>query len=121
MLGMTAGAIAGALGLAAMPIAAGAEPLPIIVMLGITGALINVVQTTMYALATHVYPTTVRATGVGTAVAVGRTGGVLSTYSGAWALESGGSAAFFGSMATAMAAVFVCLSLVVRHVPRPPR
>lgn len=121
MLGMTAGAIAGALGLAAMPIAAGAGHLPIIVLLGITGALINAVQTTMYALATHVYPTTVRATGVGTAVAVGRSGGVLSTYSGAWALESGGSAAFFGSMATAMAAVFVCLALVVRHVPRPKR
>jgi AAHS family 4-hydroxybenzoate transporter-like MFS transporter len=117
MLGMTAGAIAGALGLAAMPIAAGAAHLPIIVMLGLTGGLINAVQTTMYALATHVYPTTVRATGVGTAVAVGRSGGVLSTYSGAWALESGGSAAFFGTIAAAMAVVFGCLAVVGRHVP----
>jgi AAHS family 4-hydroxybenzoate transporter-like MFS transporter len=118
MLGMTAGAIAGAAVLAAMPITAGAAHLPIIAMLGFTGALINAVQTTMYALATHVYPTAVRATGVGTAVAIGRSGGVLSTYSGAWALESGGSSLFFATIAAAMAVVFACLASIVRHVPR---
>jgi MFS transporter, AAHS family, 4-hydroxybenzoate transporter len=117
MLGMSAGAIAGALGLAAMPMAT-SYSLPIIAMLGITGGLINAVQTTMYALAAHVYPTTVRATGVGTAVAVGRSGGVLSTYAGAWALEIGGSGAFFGLMAAAMTLVFGCLAAVRRHVPR---
>ncbi|HXW05248.1 MAG TPA: MFS transporter [Vicinamibacterales bacterium] len=118
MLAMTAGAIAGCVGLASMSITAGAAHLPIIVMLGLTGGLINAVQTTMYALATHVYPTSVRATGVGTAVAVGRSGGVLSTYTGAWALEAGGSSAFFGSIAAAMAIVFACLASIVRHVPR---
>jgi AAHS family 4-hydroxybenzoate transporter-like MFS transporter len=35
------------------------------------GALLNAVQTTMYALATNIYPTEIRGTGVGTAVAVG--------------------------------------------------
>ena len=47
-------------------------------MLAWTGGLINAVQTTMYALAAHVYPTSIRATGVGTAVGFGRIGGVLS-------------------------------------------
>jgi MFS transporter, AAHS family, 4-hydroxybenzoate transporter len=120
MLGMSAGAIAGALGLAALPIVALSDAFPIIALLGITGGLINAVQTTMYALAAHVYPTSVRATGVGTAVAVGRSGGVLSTYAGAWALELGGSGAFFGLMAAAMTLVLGCLAAVRRHIPRTP-
>jgi MFS transporter, AAHS family, 4-hydroxybenzoate transporter len=118
MLGMSAGAIAGALVLAIMPIAVTSGALPIIIMLGYTGGLINAVQTTMYALAAHVYPTMVRATGVGTAAAVGRTGAVISTYAGSWALDAGGSHAFFGLMAAAMMSVFVCLALVRRHVQR---
>jgi AAHS family 4-hydroxybenzoate transporter-like MFS transporter len=89
-------------------------------MLGFTGAMINAIQTTLYALAAHVYPTIIRATGVGTSVAFGRVGGVLSTFAGAFALEAGGSRAFFGLIAASMAVVFVCLSLVRRHVP-PPR
>jgi AAHS family 4-hydroxybenzoate transporter-like MFS transporter len=119
MLTMAAGAIAGALLLAATPIAAASATLPIVVMLGFTGGLINAIQTTLYALAAHVYPTTVRATGVGTAVAFGRIGGVLSTFAGAWALDAGGSRAFFTLMGTSMTVVFICLALVKRHVPRP--
>ncbi len=117
MLSMSAGAVTGALVLGAMSFGPTSNTFQIVVMLGITGGLINAVQTTMYALATHVYPTPVRATGVGTAVAVGRSGGVLSTYAGAWALEAG-SAAFFGLIGIAMALVFFCLALVRRHVPR---
>ena len=63
-------------------------------MLAWTGGLINAVQTTMYALAAHVYPTSIRATGVGTAVAFGRIGGVLSPSLGSWALESGGASQY---------------------------
>ena len=63
-------------------------------MLAWTGGLINAVQTTMYALAAHVYPAGIRATGVGTAVAIGRVGGIGSSYAGAWALESGPSQMF---------------------------
>ena len=82
-----------------MPITATSNALPIVVMLGITGAAINAIQTTLYALAAHVYPTAVRATGVGTAVAFGRIGGVMSSYAGEWALGVGGSSAFFALMA----------------------
>ena len=44
----------------------------------LTGGLLNAVQTTMYALAAHVFPTEIRSTGVGFAVAVGRIGNVLA-------------------------------------------
>lgn len=116
MLVMAAGAIAGAVVLAFMPIgpqSAGA----VLAMLAWTGGLINAVQTTMYALAAHVYPTAVRATGVGTAVAFGRIGGVLSPSVGSWALESGGSSRYFGLMAATMVMAFVALSAIRRHIP----
>src|SRR5258708_24454255 len=88
MLVMAAGAVAGAVMLALMPIgpeSAGA----VLAMLAWTGGLINAVQTTMYALAAHIYPTAVPATGVGTAVAVGRLGGVPLPPPGSWRPDSG--------------------------------
>ena len=94
MLGMTAGAIAGCLLLASVPIGQ-QSTFAVLAMLAWTGGLINAVQTTMYALAAHVYPTAIRATGVGTAVAFGRIGGVLAPYAGSWALESGGASRLF--------------------------
>jgi AAHS family 4-hydroxybenzoate transporter-like MFS transporter len=118
MLSITAAAILGAIVLASMPITATSSALPIVAMLGFTGAAINAIQTTLYALAAHVYPTAVRATGVGTAVAFGRIGGVMSSYAGDWALRAGGSHTFFTMMAVSMTVVFVGLALVGRHVPR---
>jgi len=115
MLTMTAGAVAGGAVLANMNIGTPAT-VAVLVMLAWTGGLINAVQTTMYALAAHVYPTGVRATGVGTAVAFGRIGGVVSTYAGGWALEFGAST-LFGFIATTMTVVFVALSAVRRHIP----
>ena len=73
----------------------------------ITGGLLNAVQTTMYALAAHVYPTEIRSTGVGTAVAFGRVGNVLAVYVGGFALDRGGTAGYFLSWAVLMALVFV--------------
>jgi AAHS family 4-hydroxybenzoate transporter-like MFS transporter len=89
----------------------------ILVMLTITGGLINAVQTTMYALAAHVYPTPMRATGVGSAVSFGRTGAILSGYAGPWALELSGSASFFAVMAASLTVTFIALATVRRHVP----
>src|SRR5439155_9677498 len=63
MLIMTAGAIGGALTLAAIPITRDTGVVLLLALLTLTGGLINAVQTTMYALGTHVYPASVRATG----------------------------------------------------------
>jgi AAHS family 4-hydroxybenzoate transporter-like MFS transporter len=74
----------------------------------------------MYALAAHVYPTEIRATGVGTAVAVGRIGNVLASYVGSFALETGGAPAYFTTWAITMAIVFASLALVRHHIKRTP-
>ena len=115
MLVMAAGAIAGAAVLASMPITTQSS-FAVLAMLAWTGGLINAVQTTMYALAAHVYPTAVRATGVGTAVAFGRIGGVLSPSVGSWALESG-SSRYFGLIAATMTCAFAALASIRRHIP----
>jgi AAHS family 4-hydroxybenzoate transporter-like MFS transporter len=119
MLAMTAGAVAGAAAMAAVPIGT-QSALVVLVMLAWTGGLINAVQTTMYALAAHVFPTGIRATGVGTAVGFGRIGGVLSPYAGSWALESGGGSRLFALIAVTMTLVLVALASVRRHIPRLP-
>ena len=116
MLGMTAGAIAGCLVLASVPIGQ-QSTFAVLAMLAWTGGLINAVQTTMYALAAHVYPAGIRATGVGTAVAFGRIGGVASSYAGAYALEYGPSQ-MFAFIGGTLAIVFAALGAVRSHIPR---
>ena len=85
-------------------------------MIGVTGALLNGVQTTMYALATNVYPTEIRGTGVGTAVAVGRIGNVLAVYVGNYAIDLGQARGYFLSIAILMALVLVSLAVIRRHI-----
>jgi AAHS family 4-hydroxybenzoate transporter-like MFS transporter len=117
MVGMSALAVLVGLGLARMPVVAPAS----IVLMGmviLSGGLLNGVQTTMYALATHVYPTSVRGTGVGTAVAFGRIGNVLAAYVGNEALTLGRNAGYFASWAVGMALVLLTLAAITRHIPR---
>jgi AAHS family 4-hydroxybenzoate transporter-like MFS transporter len=118
MLAMNAGAIAGAGTLSLMTISVDAALAPIMIMLTLTGGLINAIQTTMYALATNVYPTAVRAGGVGAATAIGRTGAIMSGYAGPLALAAGGSASYFGLIAAAMGVCLAALASVRRHIPR---
>lgn len=116
MLSMATVAVASALVLMVMPITV-VSATSTIVMLGITGGAINAVQTTMYALAAHVYPTTVRATGVGSASAIGRFGAISSVFVGSWALGHGGGPSFFLLIGAAMAATAIALALLRGHVP----
>jgi AAHS family 4-hydroxybenzoate transporter-like MFS transporter len=111
MLAMCAGAVAGALAIRSLAVI---EPsLLVFALLAWTGGLINGTQTMMYALAAHVYPATIRATGVGTAVAFGRIGGVVSGYAGL----SSGLSGLFTLLAAMMSLVLVSLALVRRHIP----
>jgi AAHS family 4-hydroxybenzoate transporter-like MFS transporter len=86
-------------------------------MLLLTGGLLNGVQTTMYALAAHVYPTPIRSTGVGLAVAVGRIGNVVAAYAASAAIDRGGPPAYFVLWSVLMLFVFLALACVRRHVP----
>ena len=117
MVTMATAAVLCAFGMSRMEIAAQSAVGPIVIMLIVTGALINGVQTTMYALAAHVYPTAIRAGGVGTAVAFGRSGAIVTGYAGPWALEYRGSESFFWLMATALIVTSIALAAVRRHVP----
>jgi AAHS family 4-hydroxybenzoate transporter-like MFS transporter len=120
MVTMAAAAVLCAFGMSRMEIAAQSAVGPIVIMLIVTGALINGVQTTMYALAAHVYPTAIRAGGVGTAVAFGRSGAIVTGYAGPWALEYRGSESFFWLMAAALIVTSIALATVRRHVPASP-
>jgi AAHS family 4-hydroxybenzoate transporter-like MFS transporter len=112
MIGMCVGAAAGALLIAG--IVTPSPNLTMFLLLAWTGGLINGTQTIMYALAANVYPATIRATGVGTAVAFGRIGGVVSGYAGL----SSGLAGLFGLLGGLMVIVAVALAAVRRHIPR---
>jgi AAHS family 4-hydroxybenzoate transporter-like MFS transporter len=117
MLGMSALAVGTSLALAGMTIEAPASLLLMSFMI-VTGALLNGVQTTMYALTTHVYPTEIRSTGLGAVVAFGRIGNVLAAPVANGALDRGGNSAYFGAWAAAMAVVTLALAAMKRHVPR---
>lgn len=117
MLGMSALAVVCGFILAGADISP-ANGVFLAVMFVLTGGLLNAVQTTMYALAAHVFPTEVRSSGVGFAVAVGRVGNVLAATVANEAFNRGGNAGYFGSWSALMAVVFVALALVSRHVPR---
>src|SRR5207244_10001165 len=114
MRGLSALAIASGFIVAAMPL--DPQSVPLLLMLILLGGTLNAVQTTMYALAANVYPTEIRGTGIGTAVAVGRIGTVLASYTGNFALDRGGPPAYFSTFALGMVAVFISLSVIRRHI-----
>lgn len=69
-----------------------------------------------HALGPAIYPEAVRGRGTGFALAIGKSGAVISSYSGAWAINHGGMA-YFGLIATAAVVQFCCFSLIRRHAP----
>ncbi|MBY0493003.1 MAG: MFS transporter [Cyanobacteria bacterium] len=117
MMLMAAAAACTGIGLATMTIDA-SQVVPVMAMLTLIGVLINGVQVALYALAAHIYPSVVRATGVGTASTVGRLGAIVSGYAGAWAIDYRGSASYFTLIAVAMVSTLVALTFIKRHVDR---
>jgi len=117
MITMVGGATISAIAMSALHITPSTSTVSIMTLLTLTGGFINAVQTTMFSLAAQIYPTAVRATGVGTAVSLGRSGALLSTYIGAWALDAGGPRTFFFVVAVAMIACGIALAAIRRHIP----
>ena len=106
-----------ALALLLIPIQAHGDHTLLITCLGINGLLANAVQTSMYALAAYVYPTTIRATGVAYCSALGRTGGLLSSLFGSTVIQAG-PGVYWQALAIAMVFAFAGLAWVRSHYPR---
>lgn len=92
------------------------SPTVAIIQLFLLGACFAGLQTTLYALAAHVYPAAVRSTGVGMCGSVGRFGAVTASFAGA-ALLALGNGALYGMLAIAGFATGVLLLAVKRHSP----
>ena len=116
---MLSGALAcaaSALALLLVPIQAHGDLSWLFSGLFVNGLLANAVQTSMFALAAHVYPTSVRASGVAYATSVGRVGGLLSSLCGAAIIQTG-SSAYWYALAGAMVCAFAGLAWVRSHFP----
>ncbi|MFA6117618.1 MAG: MFS transporter [Sphingomonas sp.] len=84
------------------------------VIFAILGLTIAGLQVALYALATQIYPTAMRASGVGFAAAIGRLGAIASSAAGALSLANGASI-FFVILAVAMAGAGVALASMRHH------
>jgi MFS transporter, AAHS family, 4-hydroxybenzoate transporter len=116
---LLAGALAGAgsaLTILLIPIHAHGSHILLFTCLGISGLLTNAVQTSMYALAAHVYPGSIRATGVAYAATLGRFGGLLISLFGAFIIQAG-PGAYWYAMAMSMVCAFAGLAWVRGHYP----
>jgi AAHS family 4-hydroxybenzoate transporter-like MFS transporter len=85
--------------------------------LGLHGLFVNAVQTTLYALAAHVYPTKVRASGVAAAASIGRLGAILSSFTGALIIQAG-SASYLRVLAVSLICSTIGLAAVRKHFQR---
>jgi len=116
---LLSGALAGAasaLAFLIVPIQSHGDHWFLIVCLGINGLLANAVQTSMYALAAHVYPTSIRASGVAYSAAMGRLGGLLSSLFGSHIIQAG-TGTYWQTLAVAMIFAAGGLAWVRSHYP----
>ena len=116
LLWASAGGAAAALALMFVHIAPRGDHTLLIAGIGLQGLFVNAVQTTIFALASHVYPTPIRSTGVACAAAAGRVGGIASSLGGA-AIIQAVSGSYLAVLAAAMAVTGVCLAIVRNHCP----
>lgn len=89
----------------------------LLIVLTALGFTVNGVQTTMFALASHVYPSRLRSTGVGAALGFGRVGAMTSSLAGFYLLSSGNTTGFFTLLALAMAGSGLALATIGHHIP----
>jgi AAHS family 4-hydroxybenzoate transporter-like MFS transporter len=106
--------VVSAAGLLLVPLDPAGSQIPVIVGFGLIGFFANAVQTTMFALAAHVYSTEVRASGIAAAAAAGRVGGLLSSFAGA-AIIQAGSGAYLCTLAVSMAVTAAGLAIMRNH------
>lgn len=116
-------AVLGAASMAALAVmpgafAPGAPAWVPMTLMAAAGAMILGLQTGLYSLSAHIYPTPCRASGIGSAMAVGRIGGILSSFAGVLlAMIGEGVGTFFGGIALVILTAGVAILVIGRHVP----
>lgn len=118
MVAMAIGGLATAIALFLFPLSPAQPVIVMILALGLLGGFVNGIQTTLYALAAHIYPVGIRASGVGAASSIGRIGAISSSFIGAAMLTALGSAGFYALMILAMGVTTGALMLIRRHSAR---
>ncbi|WJT00787.1 MFS transporter [Novosphingobium humi] len=86
-------------------------------LIAVEGGCVNGAQTSLYALASNIYPAVTRARGVGLATGIGRIGAISSALLGAMVVGALGLAGFHWAIAGVMVVVAVAVNLIARHVP----
>lgn len=86
--------------------------------LGVHGLFITALQCALYTLCAHLYPTSIRVTGTATALSIGRTGAILSSFVGAAMITAGGSVAYLNLLGGSMIVTVLALALVRNHFSR---
>ncbi|HLG86759.1 MAG TPA: MFS transporter [Alphaproteobacteria bacterium] len=108
----------GAVSAFALTNAGSMDPRLLVLGLGVHGLFVNAVQSTLYAVCAHVYPTAVRATGTASALAVGRLGALAAALVGAAVITARGLPAYLAMLGIAMTGVLVALALLRDHIPQ---
>lgn len=87
-------------------------------LFALLGAAVLGLQVLLYSLAAHVYPTPIRATGVGVAAGLGRFGAIVSANLGAFLLAMNGAISFFAAVCACIVATGFGVAAIRRHIPR---
>lgn len=91
---------------------------PLLALMTALGGFVLGAQIGLYSLTAHVYPTTCRSSGLGSASAIGRSGGIVGAWAGGVALTIGdGVTPFFDGLAAVLFTTAVAMLLVRRQVP----
>lgn len=74
-------------------------------------------QTVLYAMGGHLFPTEVKATGIGVSISAGRIGAILSAFTGIMAFNMGGGFGFFGVLGAAVAVALLLIVIIKNQIP----
>jgi AAHS family 4-hydroxybenzoate transporter-like MFS transporter len=93
------------------------NPLAMFGIIAAAGFGIHSLQTGLYLVSAHVFPTACRTSGIGFASGAGRLGGIISSLAGGFLLAGAGAAGFFGGIALTLVLSVVCVLTLRRHIP----
>jgi MFS transporter, AAHS family, 4-hydroxybenzoate transporter len=114
---LSSGAAAGGAILATVSHFAPADATQLMAGIGLLGATVIGIQTTLFALGAHIYDLQLRSTGTGVAVGWGRVGAIASSFTGVASLDRGGARGFFLLLGVAAVLALVCGLSVSRQIP----